>query len=207
MPVHPSLHNYENTLANALMYYFAQKGEAFIFRCINRIDRDTTGLVLVAKHAISAGILSGQMQRREISRTYYALVSPIPAKTQGTIDAPITRKGESVIEREVNFKTGERAVTHYKVLQTSAHYPCALLSLTLDTGRTHQIRVHMQYIGCPLVGDSLYDSDTKYPDNEIIHKLMNRQALHSGQLTFRHPVTGKEMTFTSKLPEDMRSLL
>lgn len=202
MPVHPSLHNYTNTLANALMYYFSQKGECFTFRCINRIDRDTTGLVLIAKHAISAGILSGQMQRREIRRTYYALVSPIPAQEKGLINAPIARQGDSIITREVNFETGEHAVTHYEMIARSSRYPCALLSLHLDTGRTHQIRVHMQYIGCPLVGDSLYGcrdiSDAT---------LLTRQALHSASLSFRHPITGQPLTFTCALPQDMRRLL
>ncbi len=198
MPVHPSLNNYTNTLANALMHYYSQKGEKFTFRCINRLDRDTTGLVLLAKHGISAGILSLQMQKREIHRTYLALVEGHFSAPYGTIDAPIARKGESIIEREVNFEIGEHAVTHYEVMQTCLNTDYTLLSIRLETGRTHQIRVHMQHIGHPLIGDTLYPSDCSR---------IGRQALHSSRLEFKHPITGKTMDFTAKLPNDMSRLL
>ena len=198
MPIHPSLNNYTNTLANALMYYYSQKGEPFTFRCINRLDRDTTGLVLLAKHGISAGILSLQMQRREIRRTYLALAEGQFTADKGTIDAPIARKGESIIEREVNFATGERAVTHYEVIQTCKNFPYTLLSIHLETGRTHQIRVHMQHIGHPLIGDTLYPSDCSQ---------IQRQALHSSQLQFKHPITGIEMDLKADIPNDMSRLL
>lgn len=198
MPVHPSMNNYTNTLANALMYYYGQKGKCFTFRCINRLDRDTTGLVLLAKHGISAGILSMQMQQRQIHRTYLALVEGRFSEPQGTIDAPIARKGESIIEREVNFETGERAVTHYKVVQTCSGGKYTLLSIHLETGRTHQIRVHMQHIGHPLIGDTLYPSDCSR---------IQRQALHSARLVFPHPVTGEIMDFRAELPKDMSRLL
>lgn len=198
MPVHPSQGNYENTLANALMHYYCQKGESFTFRCINRLDRDTTGLVLLAKHAISAGILSMQMQRREIHRTYLALVEGTFTDSHGTIDAPIARKGQSIIEREVNFLTGERAVTHYEVMSSCCDHTYTLLSIRLETGRTHQIRVHMQHIGHPLIGDTLYPSDCSR---------IKRQALHSAHLSFRHPITQNEMHFSAPLPNDMSRLL
>ena len=154
MPVHPSIHNYDNTLANAMAYYYQQQGETFIFRCINRLDRDTTGLLILAKNALSASILSTAMKNRQIHRTYQAVVSQIPAPLAGTIDAPIARKEASAIERCVDFEKGERAVTHYKVLKTKGSL--ALVELSLETGRTHQIRVHMDYIGCPPLGDYLY---------------------------------------------------
>ena len=157
MPVHPSIHNYDNTLANAMAYYYQQQGETFIFRCINRLDRDTTGLLILAKNALSASILSTAMKKRQIHRTYQAVVSQIPAPLAGTIDAPIARKEASAIERCVDFEKGERAVTHYKVLKTKGSL--ALVELSLETGRTHQIRVHMDYIGCPLLGDYLYHPD------------------------------------------------
>lgn len=198
MPVHPSQGNYENTLANALMHYYQQKGETFTFRCINRLDRDTTGLVLLAKHAISAGILSVQMQQREIRRTYLAVVQGFFEDDNGIIDAPIARKFESIIEREVNFETGERAVTHYHVVQKCSDAPYTLLSIHLETGRTHQIRVHMQHIGHPLIGDTLYPSDCSR---------VSRQALHSSELSFVHPITGKKLHFTATLPNDMSRLL
>ena len=198
IPVHPSLNHYTGTLANGLMHYFEQKGESFTFRCINRLDKDTTGLVLLAKHALSAGILSAQMKERKIHRTYLALVEGTPNPLQGTIDAPIARKGQSIIEREVNFQSGDSAVTHYQVLQSSKVYYYSLLSLHLETGRTHQIRVHMQYLGHPLIGDTLYPSDCTH---------ISRQALHSHRLCFLHPITGEKMNFEAALPNDMSRLL
>ncbi len=196
MPVHPSIHNYDNTLANGMAYYFQQKGETFIFRCINRLDRDTTGLLILAKNALSASILSNDMKARKIHRTYQAVVSRIPVPASGTIDAPIARKEDSAIERCVDFEKGESAVTHYRTLKTKENL--ALVELSLETGRTHQIRVHMQHIGCPLLGDYLY-----HPDFTLI----NRVALHSYSLTFDHPITGKSMYFCAPLPKDMAGLL
>ena len=196
MPVHPSIHNYDNTLANGMAYYFQQKGETFIFRCINRLDRDTTGLLILAKNALSASILSNDMKTRKIHRTYQAVVSRIPVPASGTIDAPIARKEDSAIERCVDFEKGEPAVTHYRTLETKENL--ALVELSLETGRTHQIRVHMQHIGCPLLGDYLY-----HPDFTLI----NRVALHSYSLTFDHPITGKSMYFCAPLPKDMAGLL
>ena len=196
MPVHPSIHNYDNTLANGMAYYFQQKGETFIFRCINRLDRDTTGLLILAKNALSASILSNDMKARKIHRTYQAVVSRIPVPASGTIDAPIARKEDSAIERCVDFEKGEPAVTHYRTLETKENL--ALVELSLETGRTHQIRVHMQHMGCPLLGDYLY-----HPDFTLI----NRVALHSYSLTFDHPITGKSMYFCAPLPKDMAGLL
>lgn len=192
MPVHPSVNNYHNTLANAVARYYRSAGEEFIFRCINRLDRDTTGLLIVAKNALSASILSAQMKERQIHRTYLALCDgPLPAP-QGTIDAPIARKETSAIERCVDFEKGEQAVTHYKVLETCQNI--TLAELHLETGRTHQIRVHMQYLGAPLLGDYLY-----HPDFTRI----SRVALHSSALEFIHPITGIPMCFHVPLPDDM----
>lgn len=196
MPVHPSIHNYDNTLANGMAYYFQQKGETFIFRCINRLDRDTTGLLILAKNALSASILSNDMKARKIHRTYQAVVSRIPVPASGTIDAPIARKEDSAIERCVDFEKGEPAVTHYRTLETKENL--ALVELSLETGRTHQIRVHMQHMGCPLLGDYLYNPD---------FTLINRVSLHSYSLSFVHPITGKSMYFCAPLPKDMAGLL
>ena len=159
MPIHPSLNNYENSLANGLMWYYTEQGKPFIFRCTNRLDRDTSGLTVIAKHLISSSILSSMGARHEIKR-------------------------------------GERAVTHYKVVEEKNGH--SLVSLILETGRTHQIRVHMQYLGFPLVGDYLYN-----PDMEYIH----RQALHSWKLSFIHPITKEPMEFTAELPKDMKKIL
>ena len=192
MPIHPSLNNYENTLGNAAAYYFAKQDKAFIFRCINRLDRDTTGLTILAKHMVSAGILQSQMVERKISREYLAIVDGVIEEDTGTIDAPIGRKDGSTIERMVDFENGECAVTHYKVLEQKEKV--AMVALKLETGRTHQIRVHMTYKGHPLLGDFLYNPE----DNR-----MGRQALHAWHLTFTHPITGEEMTLEAPIPEDM----
>ena len=193
MPVHPSAGNYENTLANGIAWYFAEKGEDFVYRCINRLDRDTTGALILAKNPLSAAILSVQMKKRQILRTYLALVDGL-LPDSGTINAPIARMEGSVITREVNFGTGESAITHYERLAAGKEY--SLAELHLETGRTHQIRVHMKYIGHPLPGDYLYNPD---------YCRINRQPLHSYQLEFTHPTTGKVMLFTAPLPIDFIS--
>ena len=192
MPVHPSLNNYRNSLANALMYYYQQQGKPFIFRCTNRLDRDTSGLTVIAKHMVSSSILSSMTARHEIEREYLAVVRGSVTPSSGTIDAPIGRTGSSLIERKIDFEHGERAVTHYHVVKEENGH--SLVSLILETGRTHQIRVHMKYIGFPLAGDYLYNPDMEY---------IQRQALHSCRLSFQHPFTGKHMEFTADLPEDM----
>ena len=192
MPIHPSFQNHGNTLADALTWHYQQHGEDFVYRCINRLDRDTTGLLIVAKHLLSASILSDMVGKREIHREYLAIVKGIPPEN-GTISAPISRKKGSAILREVNFETGEPAVTHFARLEI--RNGLSLVSLKLETGRTHQIRVHMGYIGCPLIGDYLY-----YPECSRI----SRQALHSHRLSFLHPLTGKALSFTAPLPEDMK---
>lgn len=195
MPVHPSIGNYDNTLANGVTWYFKEKGQHFVYRCINRLDRDTTGALILAKNPYSAAVLSAQMKQRQIRRTYLAIVQGI-APEQGTIDAPIGRAADSTIERQVDFANGESAVTHYERLATYHSY--SLIELHLETGRTHQIRVHMKHIGHPLLGDFLY-----HPEDHSI----SRQALHCTSLTFTHPITGKKMTVNAKLPEDMQQLL
>lgn len=194
MPVHPSQGNFDNTLANACAYYFEQKGEPFTYRCINRLDRDTTGLLILARHMYCASLLSAMVARREIHREYLALATGI-VPDHGIITAPIARKPGSTIEREINFETGECACTHFRRISQTDSGRYSLVSLKLDTGRTHQIRVHMKYIGHPLPGDFLYN-----PDYSSIH----RQALHSYRLRFLHPVTGEKMDFTAPLPDDMK---
>lgn len=196
MPVHPSMNNYENSLANGLAWYFSSQGVPFIFRCVNRLDRDTTGLTIIAKHMVSSSILSVMASRREIKREYLAIVNGTGLPPSGTVNAPLGRKPDSAIMRMVDFQNGEPSVTHYRVLKETNG--CSLLSLHLETGRTHQIRVHMQYLGHPIIGDFLYN-----PDMTLIH----RQALHSCRLEFSHPITGKPMLFTSPMPEDMRQAL
>lgn len=195
MPIHPSMNNYGNTLANAVMWHFSQQDIPYTFRCINRLDRDTTGLTILAKNMLSAGILSNRMQKRQIHKEYRAICTGI-VPDAGTICAPIARAAESTIERCVDFNHGEEAVTHYRLEKTDGRL--SLVKLTLETGRTHQIRVHMEHIGHPLIGDFLYN-----PDDTT----MNRQALHCCRLKFMHPITGKEMVFEAPLPEDMKKIM
>lgn len=191
MPIHPSLNHYENTLANAVCYYFANQGIPYTFRCVNRLDKNTTGLTIVAKHMLSSAILSQNVASKSIQREYLAIVSG-ETDDSGTIDAPIGRKDASTIERQIDYVNGEHAVTHYRKIDTKNGY--TLLSLVLETGRTHQIRVHMSSIGHPLIGDFLYHpSSTELP----------RQALHSHKLEFVHPITKEPMTFTAPMPQDM----
>ena len=191
MPVHPSVGHYENTLSNGIMYYYQQKGQPFVFRCINRLDRDTTGLLILAKNPYSAAILNQQMVHRQIHRTYLAVVSGRLPQS-GTIRAPIRRCPGSTIEREVDYENGEEAVTHFRCLAFRDGY--SLAQLCLETGRTHQIRVHMKHIGHPLPGDFLY-----HPD----YRCFSRQPLHSWKLDFKHPCTGVPMHFTAPVPEDI----
>lgn len=196
MPVHPSMNNHGNTLANAAAHYYLDAGSPFVFRCINRLDRDTTGLLIIAKNALAASILSSQMKHREIHRTYLALCKGRLPSSFGTVDAPIGRKAGSALERCVDFVNGEQAVTHYEVLETSGSL--SLVRLCLETGRTHQIRIHMGYLGAPLPGDYLYNPD---------YSQISRTALHSAELEFSHPVTEKLLHFTAPLPKDMVNAL
>lgn len=196
MPIHPSLNNYYNSLANALAWYYQKQGKPFIFRCCNRLDRDTSGLTVVAKHLVSAGILSSMTGRREVHRQYLAITQGQVTPAAGTIAAPLGRKPGTIIERMVDFEHGEPAVTHYQVISYTDRH--SLVSLKLETGRTHQIRIHMKHLGYPLIGDYLYNPDM----SEI-----GRQALHSHKLAFPHPMTGEMMEFEAPLPKDMQAVL
>ena len=199
MPIHPSMNNRNNTLGNAVAFYFASQHIPFVFRCINRLDRDTSGLTIIAKHMVSAGILSAMVAEKGsagICREYLAIVRGHMLPSAGTIDAPLSRKPGSIIERTIDFQNGEHAVTHYRVLaEANGH---SLISLILETGRTHQIRIHLKYLGYPLIGDYLYNPDLDY---------ITRQALHSYRLTFPHPITGSQLDLTAPLPEDMEHIV
>lgn len=227
MPIHPSLHNYDNSLGNALAWYFKKQGKPFVFRCINRLDRDTSGLTIVAKHMVSGAILSHMVAAKSkegleaegIHREYLAIVEGHVSPEKGVIEAPIARKESSCLERIVDFENGERAITHYQVLQTTDKY--SLVALQLETGRTHQIRVHMGYLGYPLVGDFLYNPN--YIGNQIdrlsddvtetLQKEkatdypIHRQALHAHKISFPHPMTGEHMEFCVPMPIDMLNLM
>lgn len=199
MPTHPSMNNYDNTLANGLAWYFKQQEIPFVFRCVGRLDRDTSGLTVIAKHYVSAGMLSDMVAKKGTGdgfrQEYLAVVRGTPTPDHGTITAPLSRKPGSVIERTVDFEHGEAAVTHYRTIEEKNGH--SLVSLHLETGRTHQIRIHMKYLGFPLVGDYLYNPDMEY---------ISRHALHSHKISFRHPISGEWMEFTAPLPEDMKRL-
>lgn len=192
MPTHPSMGNYENSLANGVMYYFQSKGEEHVFRAVNRLDKDTSGLMAVAKNAYIHARLGEEIQTKELRRKYKCIVCGDIA-CDGTVDAPIRRADGSVINRIV-APDGQRAVTHYRVIERYGEY--TVLEMELETGRTHQIRVHMAHIGHPLAGDWLYGRED--------HNLVPRQMLHSCYLRFVHPVTGQEMEFKDEMAQDMR---
>lgn len=184
MPVHPSIKHQGDTLGNKFAAMFPE----LTFRAVNRLDRDTSGLCIVAKNAFAANLLQGKCEK-----VYYAAVTgEIPES--GTINAPIARERESIIIRCVR-EDGQQAITHYKRMAYSGKY--SLAEIHLETGRTHQIRVHFAYIGHPLAGDDLYGGTRED---------IARQALHCGQLTFNEPLTGKEITVRSELPEDIKHL-
>ncbi len=215
LPIHPSRNNDHYSLANALAAYYQLQHQSFIFRCINRLDRDTSGLTLIAKHFVSASILSSLRAERKLTKEYLAIACGSVTPAAGTIDAPLSRKPGRIIEQYVDFEHGRPAVTHYQVL--AVKNGCSLVSLKLETGRTHQIRIHMQYLGYPLAGDPLYHplcraaAASFSPESGLAAYTVpkeisgiSRQALHAWRLCFPHPITGKALCFTAPLPEDMR---
>lgn len=195
MPVHPSMGNYENTVANGVMYYFKNRGEERVFRAVNRLDKDTSGLMAIAKNAYIHARLGEEIQSGGLKRKYMCIVCG-DITEDGTVDAPIKRAEGSVINRIV-ASDGQRAVTHYRVLERYGSYTKLLMEL--ETGRTHQIRVHMSYIGHPLAGDWLYGTEDK--------ENIPRQMLHSCYLRFVHPVTGEKMEFKSETAGDMSQFI
>jgi 23S rRNA pseudouridine1911/1915/1917 synthase len=194
VPSIPSRDHQKGTLANGLINYYQQQQIPSTIHIVNRLDKDTSGLMLVAKHRFAHSLFSDQQKKKDIHRTYEAIVHGVIDQQSGTIAKPIGRKKDSIIEREI-CESGQEAVTHYQVLRTSLNK--THLKLVLETGRTHQIRVHLSSIGHPLCGDTLYGGDV----SEI-----NRQALHSSQLSFWHPLLEKDLYFSSEMPNDMKSL-
>lgn len=190
----PSREHPTGSLANALVGYYEKVGICATAHIVTRLDRNTSGLVLIAKHRHVHHLFSKAQQNGRVKRTYEAFASGRVVKDYGTIEKPIGRKDDSIIEREVR-EDGQYASTHFKVLARNESY--SHLELTLDTGRTHQIRVHMSSIGHPLLGDDLYGGTSER---------ITRQALHCKQLIFRHPFTNEEMRFTAPLPDDMKKL-
>ncbi len=195
LAVHPAPGDRENTLGNFVVWHYSKLGEQFTYRPVNRLDRGTSGLMVVAKNAYAHACLARDLHSARFVREYFAVTEGVPNPREGTIAVPIARAEGSTIRREVS-KTGADAVTHYCV--DAVFGKRALVRLRLETGRTHQIRVHMAHLGCPLVGDFLYGEES----TEI-----SRCALHSAKLKLTLPVSGEEIELESCLPQDMANLL
>ncbi len=196
--VHPTKGHPAGTVANALMYYMEQTDKPFKIRFVNRLDMDTSGLLVVAKNAYCQNDYTHQMKKKLVRKRYLAIVKGIPMSDHGTIDLPIGRPDPENVARGV-MEGGAPSITHYTVIQTFPKDNYALVELLLETGRTHQIRVHMSHIGHPVLGDWLYGG--------VNVNLIERQALHAASLTFTHPITKEQLTLTAPLPEDMQNVL
>ena len=192
--IHPSILHYSDSLCNGIRFYFDSIGLKKKIRPVNRLDLNTSGLVVFAKCEYIQECLISQMKNNLFKKEYLAFCNGIFENRTGTIDLPIARKDNSIIERCVS-EDGQPSVTHYEVLKEFCNY--SLVKCTLETGRTHQIRVHMSAISHPLIGDSLYGS---------ISDLINRQALHCYKLQFVHPITKEFMHFCGKIPLDFKKL-
>lgn len=192
---HPSLRHYDNSLSNGVRYYFDTIGLKKKIRPVNRLDIDTSGLILFAKNEYVQEFLVRQMIKKSFTKEYQCIVSGKFEKKKGTISLPISRKENSIIERCVK-NDGQTAITHYDVLKEYPEY--SLVSCKLETGRTHQIRVHMAFIGHPILGDTLYGSHSS---------LINRQSLHCTFISFIHPLSHKLVSYKSELPNDMKKLI
>jgi 23S rRNA pseudouridine1911/1915/1917 synthase len=204
--VHPTTGHYMNTLANGVVHHWQEKGERVRFRPVNRLDQDTSGLVIIAKHAYANQQLAEQMKAGTVDKMYRAYVYGRPPEQEGEVNEPIDRSSEDPHRRVVRGD-GYPSLTYYKVKQAFA-CGASSLDIRLGTGRTHQIRVHMLHVGCPLIGDSYY-ADTKWISSALHAKLSGtiaRQALHAIRLSFNHPVTGTPLTLEAALPDDIRRL-
>ena len=193
--IHPSLLHYDNSLSNGVKYYFNLIGLHKKIRPVNRLDRNTSGLVVFAKNEYVQEFLIKEMQSKTFSKEYLAILEGTLDKKQGTINAPIARKKDSIIERCID-NSGDNSITHYKVLKEFDNF--SLVNFKLETGRTHQIRVHSSYIGHPILGDDLYGNKSN---------LINRQALHSYKISFIHPKTRRKMHFEINMPQDMLNII
>lgn len=188
MPTHPSIRHYEGTLANAVMHYY--KDLPFTFRAITRLDRDTSGVVIIAKNIVASDRLSKALIEGKLEKEYYALCVGVPSPVEGIIDAPIKREADGIIKRCIS-PDGKPALTHYKVI--SEKDGISLVRLFPKTGRTHQLRLHLSHIGTPIYSDFLYGTEISG----------ERTRLHAGKITFFHPFTNERMEIVAPLPQDM----
>ena len=195
IPVHPSMDHYTDSLSNGIAFYFSKICLKKKIRPVNRIDKDTSGIVIFAKNEYIQECLIRQMKSKQFVKKYIAVVNGNLDNLVGTINAPIARKEGSIIERCVN-SNGDNAITHYKVLKRTANYD--IVECILETGRTHQIRVHFAHIGHSLLGDTLYGTHSN---------LIKRQALHSYEVDFIHPITKQNVKYIADISEDLKNLL
>ena len=227
LPCHPSPGHFEKTLAGAIVFYQMQNSSASSFVChfIHRLDLDTSGLILLAKHRLAASILNKDMKDGRIQRSYLAFCQGNPefslGKIQGftrleekekkefnyafAISAPIARVEKEKMLRTVNFQIGQEALSYFNVLNYFPGKNYSLLQLQLASGRTHQIRVHLSYLSCPLLGDSLYGNGEESVFSQNVG--LSRQALHSYTIAFTHPIRKEKMYFRQELPEELAALL
>lgn len=195
IPVHPSMDHYTDSLSNGIAFYFNQIGLKKKIRPVNRLDKDTSGIVIFAKNEYIQECLVRQMKSKEFIKRYIAVVNGNLDNLEGTINAPIARKEGSIIERCVS-ETGDIAITHYKVLKRKTDFD--IVECILETGRTHQIRVHFAYLGHSLLSDTLYGTSSS---------LINRQALHAYEVEFSHPLSKKKVKYIATVPEDLNKLM
>ena len=199
MPVHPSILHYDNTLSNGIKYYYKQKRLSTKIRPINRLDKDTSGIVIFAKYPFIQNCFVKQMNNNQYSKKYIGIVEGAFEHREGTIKAPIVRKEDSIIERKVDMNCSiesAKAITHYKTIKEYENY--SVVKYIIETGRTHQIRVHSAYCKHPILGDSLYGNSSD---------LIDRQALHCNTVTFIHPISKKQITVIAPIPDDMKKLI
>lgn len=196
LAVHPCAGSWEDSLGARLVHYYHQTGLEADFHPVHRLDKGTSGLMAVAKHPSAQHVLTAALHSGRFHREYLAVCEGVPSPAAGVIDAPLGRSDDSYIRQEVR-PDGKPARTHYEALETGERF--SLLRLVLETGRTHQIRVHMAYVGHPLAGDFLYG--TEEPE------LISRPALHSHRLELTQPFTGEKLAFGSPLPGDMAKLV
>ena len=196
IPIHPSRAHYVDSISNGIKYYYDKIALHKKIRPVNRLDLDTSGIVIFAKCEYIQESFIKQMKEKKFQKEYICIVEGILENKKGTITYPIARKKDSIIERCVNKENGHPSITHYEVIKEFQNY--SLVKCKLETGRTHQIRVHMKEIGHPIVGDTLYGTKSN---------LISRQALHSSEIRCIHPISKKELIFESKLPKDMEILI
>ncbi|TCU71610.1 23S rRNA pseudouridine1911/1915/1917 synthase [Tissierella praeacuta] len=193
--VHPTKSHQENTLSNGISYYFKEKGIKKKIRFVNRLDMDTTGILIVAKNPFAHQQMALQFESHKVEKKYQAIVDGIVEKDENYINLPIGREEDKSIRKTVT-EEGQDALTKYTVIER--YKDATLLDVQIFTGRSHQIRVHLDHIGHPIIGDSLYNKESPY---------INRQALHSYYLKVKHPRTKEDIEFIAPLPKDMENLI